>query len=265
MADVATETRVKVFQMTDLKIDSDGEGTFRAAFANMDAIDHDGEGYDPGAIGVQKVKLSVWNHGSWGSGASALPVGVGETSEEKRDGVLWAVIKGEFDLERESGVEHYKALKYFNDKGHVVEWSFALPETEYRFAEREGRSVLIYTKITIPEVSPVLMGAGIDTHLLSIKERTMETKKDPDEPIQFAKQLDEAVEAVERVTSRAKEIQNLRKDKGKDTMSKAAVRRLKVLKDAMVDAIVEVDNLLTDPNDELTELVAQIEGEHEDA
>lgn len=252
MSSVLSPTKTKVFTLTELKLDTDGEGTFVAAFANLDAIDHDGDGYDPGAIGTQKVKISVWNHGSWGSGAEALPVGVGQTFEQRdSDGTNWAKIKGEFDLGREAGVEHYKALKYFTAKGHAVEWSFALPDADWRMEERDGQRIRIFTRIMVPEVSPVLLGAGIDTHLESIKalEDTMvPTEKRESTPL--AKQLDEAVEAVEAVIGRAKEVSNLRHDDGED-LGRRSKRRLKHLRDAMQDCIEDVDNLLRDPNEEL--------------
>lgn len=244
----------KVFGLSQFKAEGD-TGTFEAVFATLDAIDHDGDTYDPGAIGNQAVKISQWNHGSWGEGAGALPIGVGKVFERGNQ----AIVAGEFDMDDADAVKTYKKLKYLDAKGHTVEWSFALPEADWRWEDRDGREVRVFTRIAIPETSPVLLGAGVDTQLLSIKGRggegMPEDKKD--ESIQFAKQLDEAVETVERVIARAKEIQNLRNEKGKD-LSKAAIRRLKALDDALHDASKEVDVLLTNPNDEFSELAKTI-------
>lgn len=312
----------KAYTLTNLKLDSQGEGTFEAAFANLRAIDHEGDGFDPGAIGNQKVKLSVWNHGSWGNGAEALPIGVGETSE--RDG--WAVISGKFDLGRQSGREHYQAIKYFNAEGHSVEWSFALPDADWRMEERDGQMIRIFTRIKIPEVSPVLLGAGVDTHLLSIKgssvfsdvlsvpekmgtddmkrqqdalsrelgrtvltmpsedgtktlfyvvaepsEREVDSEsseskeKDMDsESKRFVDHLDETVETVERVISRAEKVKALRDGEGRP-MSGRSMRRIKILQDALHDAVDRIDGVLADPGDELKELHAKFREGTKDA
>lgn len=262
--EVATKTRpqTKVFELTHLKIDPAGEGTFEAAFANLNAVDRDGDGYDPGAIGEQRVMVSQWNHGSWNGGADSLPIGVGKTYESSG----WGMIAGEFDMGDPDAVKTYRKLKYLKDKGFPVEWSFALPEADWRMEERDGDRIRIYTRILIPEVSPVLMGAGIDTHLTSIKSREgkdVDTQDRNDgEAMPFAKQLDEAVETVESVLARAKEIRNLRAKSEKDGMSRRSTRRLKALRDAMQECIEDVDDLLTDPNDELTKLAATFEEGH---
>lgn len=240
----------KTYQFTDLKLDTAGEGTFEAVFATLDAIDHDGDTYDPGAIGKQNVVISQWNHGSWGEGVSALPVGVGSIFERGNK----AVVAGEFDMADPDGVRHHAKLKYLHEKGRNVEWSFALPDMDYRMEERDGDMLRVITRVAIPEVSPVLLGAGVGTELLSIKGREGETMETKPESIQFAKQLDEAVEAVEAVCGRAKQILNLREEKGKADMSRASTRRLKALRDSLQEAIEDVDDLLTDPNDELNEL-----------
>jgi hypothetical protein len=245
---------VKSFRIAELKMDGEGEGTFEAAFVNLNAIDHDGDGYDTGAIGEQKVMISQWNHGSWGDGVDALPIGVGKTFE--RDG--WGVVSGAFDMDDEDAVKTYRKVKYLYDRGFPVEWSFALPKADWRMEERDGRQVRVFTDIEIPEVSPVLMGAGIDTHLTAIKGREPMPPEN-DASMTFAKQLDEAVEAVESVVERAKQIKALREEKGRDNMSKRSTRRLKALLDALREATVEVEDILTDPNDELRAIAAQFE------
>ena len=259
MMPVETKTRptTKVYELTNLKLDASGEGTFEAAFANLTEIDHDGDGYDPGSIGEQPVMVSQWNHGSWGEGVKALPIGVGKTFE--RDG--WGMIGGEFDMGDPDAVKTYEKLKYLKGKGFPVEWSFALPSTDWRMEEIDGQMVRIFTRISIPEVSPVLLGAGIDTHLTSIKSQegeTMETKNQ-DTGMEFAKQLDEAVVTVEAVIARANEIQNLRDIEGKD-IGRRSKRLLKDLRDVLQEATTGVDSLLADPNDEFNELAQSFDG-----
>ena len=142
-----------------------------------------------------------------------------------------------------------------------VEFSFALPDYDSRTEVIDEQSVRIFTRISIPEVSPVLLGAGIDTHLTSIKSQEGETMETKDKSMEFAKQLDDAVVAVESVCARAKEIRNLREDKGKDELvSRQAKRRLKALHDALTEVISDVGDLLTDPNDEANALAKSFDG-----
>lgn len=257
------ERKTKVFTVVDLKLDAAGEGTFEAVFATLDEIDHDGDTYEPGAFGEQEVVISQWNHGSWGRGTAALPIGVGKVFERDNK----AIVSGEFDLEDADGEKTYKKLKYLKSKGRNVEWSFALPESDGHSVERDGRFIWVYTRIVIPEVSPVLMGAGVGTELLSIKsgeevEKEI-MKQKPEQGKQFATHLDEAVETVEGVLVRAKEIRTLRDEQGK-SLSKAAVRRLKLLADTLDELGKAVDELLSDPNDELKEFVKTMSGgDHE--
>ena len=257
----ATAMETKVFRFSNLKLDSAGEGTFEAVFATLDAIDHDGDTYDPGAIGSQEVVISQWNHGSWGEGADALPIGVGKIFERDNE----AIVAGEFDLADPDGQKTYNKLKYLNDKGRTVEWSFALPNAEWRWERRDDQELRVFTHIDVPEVSPVLLGAGINTRMTAIKNREgSKMDQDKDKSIAFVKQLDEAVETVESVLARAKEIRNLRAKSDEEGMSRRSTRRLKALREAMAEAIEDVDELLTNPNDELKELAAQIQGGHKD-
>ncbi len=275
---VETKTKpdTKVYELKNLKLDTAGEGTFEAAFANLNAIDHDGDTYDPGAIGEQAVMISQWNHGSWDGGVKALPLGVGKTFE--RDG--WGMVAGEFDMDDPDAVKTHRKLKYLKEKGFPVEFSFALPSSDWRMEEINDQMIRVFTRISIPEVSPVLLGAGVDTHLTSIKGREGDSVANLAEMIkkeiektgdvgelfatqsrstQFVTQVDEAVIAVESVIGRAKEIRNLREEKAKDDpMSKRNTRRLRDLKAAMADAILEIDDLLADPDDELNELAKSI-------
>ena len=149
----------------EVKLDTAGEGTFEAVFATMNKVDKDGDVTERGAFGEQDVVISQWNHGSWSSGAAGLPIGVGKIFERGDD----AVVRGEFDLDDEDGKKTYKKLKYLHDKGRRVEWSYALPHIDYRMGDFDGREVRYLEKIEVPEVSPVLMGAGVDTRLLAIK------------------------------------------------------------------------------------------------
>lgn len=158
----------KLFKLRDLKIDG-STGTFKAVFATMNVVDHDGDLTLPGAFGRQKVLVSQYNHGSWGKGVEALPIGVGEIYEDGDD----AVIEGEFNLDSQGGLETHKTLKYLDSKGMTQEFSYALPEIDYEFREMDGQEVRVLKRIKVQEVSPVIMGAGINTRLLGVKSRDL--------------------------------------------------------------------------------------------
>ncbi len=189
---------------TELKLDGAGEGTFEAVFATLNAIDKDRDLTEPGAFGVQNVILSQYNHGSWDHGEKALPIGVGVISESGND----AIIKGEFDMSDPAAVKTYEKIKYLQAKGRVQEWSYSLPEIDYEFREVDGERIRILKKIKVNEVSPVLMGAGVNTRLLDIKgaesgQRLVDHIKSV---------LEDAKEAVKRLQA----VKDMREQKGKE-------------------------------------------------
>lgn len=236
-------------------------GEFEAVFATLDVIDHDGDIIAKGAIEPGPVVISAYGHASWDG---ALPVGKGQIAERGNE----AIVIGQYFMDTVGGQETYKTVKALGD---LQEYSFALPYIERMNEENPA----VITKVKVNEVSPVLMGAGINTRTLDIKTRKEENKEtdvketsDKENTVEkpesktFAQHLDEAVETVESVTSRAKEISNLRKDSGKDEMSKAAARRLQILKGALEDAAEAIDELLKDPNAEATEFMKRYQEEH---
>lgn len=252
----------KRYTPEDMKLDSNGEGTFTAVFATLDAIDRDGDTYDPGVFGEQDVKISQYNHGSWKEGAAALPIGIGKIYENGNK----AIISGEFDPEDDDAMKTYRKLKYFASKGHNTEWSFALPDVEWRKETRDGQEVRVLTKIKVPEVSPVLMGAGIDTELLSIKttnknrgvDNTDEKEDIETMSMKFVDHIDEAVETVEGLIKRAEKLKALTDEEGRP-ISKRSMRKLKILSDALHEAGARLDELLLDPSDELKAIALKLE------
>jgi len=157
------EPQVKIYRLKDLAINE--AGTFRAVFATLNVEDSQGDVTLPGAFGEQKVLISQYNHGSWDRGVAALPIGVGRIFEQGND----ALIEGEFDMDDPAAVATYKKMRYIHAKGRVQEFSYALPEVESFTRDENGHRVRVLKKIRVPEVSPVLMGAGVNTRLLDIK------------------------------------------------------------------------------------------------
>lgn len=154
----------KRFQPTDLKIDAEA-GTFEAVFATLNVRDHDGDVIVPGAIGKQRVQISQYNHGSHWEGVHALPIGVGDAFERGDE----AIVSGSFNLHNPDAKLTYETIKYLVGEGFKQEWSFALRDISGQWGEHDGEGVYFIQSVKIPEVSPVLEGAGIDTRVLAIK------------------------------------------------------------------------------------------------
>lgn len=141
------------------------EGRVRAVFATLGVVDHQGDMMLPGSIGDQKVRLSTWGHGSWQGGLNGLPVGKGRIYESGES----AVFEGQFFLTTNAGREVYETVKALGD---LQEWSFALPEIESESRSVNGQTVRAIKRVRVPEVSPVLLGAGIGTRTLDVKDLT---------------------------------------------------------------------------------------------
>lgn len=148
------------------------EGQIEAVFSTFNVIDHDGDVTLPGAFeDGAKVRISAFGHRSW---MGELPVGRGVIrADEQR-----AILEGQFFLGTAAGKDTFETIKQM---GELQEWSYGfdvlgtgaveeLPEA-LRGAQR------VLTKLKVHEVSPVLLGAGIGTETLVVKQQ----KDDQDE------------------------------------------------------------------------------------
>jgi hypothetical protein len=137
----------------------DDQGAVTARFATMEVLDKDDDWTERGAFGEQQVRISAYGHGSW---RGALPVGKGRIYERGTE----AIFEGKFFLSTETGREHYHTVK---EMGDLQEWSYALPQIDFEFRQQDGRQIRVLKRIIVPEVSPVLLGAGVGTATLDIK------------------------------------------------------------------------------------------------
>ncbi len=142
-----------------IELKADGQpGEFKATFATLNVIDLDGDVTLPGAFtDGERVRISHWQH-DW----NQLPVGKGTIREEADK----AVVDGQFFLDTQSGKEHYLTVKALGD---LQEWSYGFDILDYSFGEHEGQKVRFLRKLKVHEVSPVMLGAGIDTGTTDIK------------------------------------------------------------------------------------------------
>lgn len=210
----------KKFQLKQAEYD-DELGSFRAVFATMNVVDHDGDKILNGAFGKQKVRISAYGHSSW---QGALPVGKGVIYEEGDR----AIVEAKFFLSTVSGKEHYLTVK---EMGDLQEWSFALPVIDYEYETIDDREIRVLKRIEVPEVSPVLMGAGINTQTIDMKQT--------DRPMKALDHIDLVVKEVKSVTERLEKIKDIRELKNKK-ISEETLSRM----DILVDAVREAGNEL---------------------
>lgn len=140
------------------------QGTFRAKFATLGVVDKDKDVTFEGAFPDGKtVPISAYGHQSW---TGALPVGKGVISSDAEG----AYIDGGFFLGTPQGQATYETLKQL---GPMQEWSYGYQVLEASFDEavlaKYPGAMRGLLKLDVFEVSPVLMGAGVDTQTENIK------------------------------------------------------------------------------------------------
>lgn len=136
------------------------DGSFVARIATLNVRDKDNDITRPGAFTEGKtVLVSAYMHGSW---IGRLPVGKA-TIHEHGDEV---VAEGQFNLNTTEGRDTYEAVKFAPE---LQEWSYGFyPElTEEGEGDEAGARILV--KVNEKELSPVLVGAGVNTATLAIK------------------------------------------------------------------------------------------------
>lgn len=142
------------------------KGEVEAVFATFDVKDKDGDITLPGAFEEgAEVLISAYGHSSWGG---QLPVGKGVIKTTAKD----ARLVGKFFLNTTAGREHFAVIK---ELGAQQEWSygFDVKGTGEVTPEMEQNGVWrVLTALKVHEVSPVLLGAGIDTRTVATKDGT---------------------------------------------------------------------------------------------
>ncbi len=145
--------------ITHLKALTD-EGVGLARFATLNVIDSDGDITLPGAFGEQNVKVMPSHN--WG----AVPLGSARIFEKGDE----ALAEFRINLDTASGREWHSALKFDLEQGKgLIEWSYGFKIDDSETETRDGVSVRLLKKLTVHEVSPVMLGAGVDTGTLAIK------------------------------------------------------------------------------------------------
>lgn len=136
------------------------QGVIQAVFSTLNVKDHDGDVTLPGAFeNGAAVRISQFNHASW---KDALPIGVGTIHADDTK----AVFEGRFFMNMPAARDTFEAIKGL---GALGEYSYGFDVLEAEPGVHDGEPVQFLKKLKVHEVSPVLLGAGIGTHTVSVK------------------------------------------------------------------------------------------------
>lgn len=223
---------------TGIELKTDKKGSFTARIATLNVIDKDGDVTLPGAFPQGKeILISAYQHESW---MGALPVGKGVIREEKDD----VFVDGEFNLSTDTGKEHYETVKF---APQLTEWSYGFiikrldEESEWNQNPKVYR---VLKELDVFEASPVLRGAGENTTTLAIKSEGKTLKE----------QSSEVLTAINGLLTRLKSLTDLRREQGRNPLSKASK-----------DEIIELDKGIDSVKSEIKTLlcIPQIAGNEE--
>lgn len=220
----------KAFVPVELKLDD--QGYIEAAFAQLNVVDHDGDVTRPGAFPVKDVPMSAFNHTSWDG---APPVGRASISEQNG----WAVFKGQYFMDTTHGRDAFATTKGLRD---LAEFSYGFNVLDGGPAMHEGKSVRELRKLDVFEVSHVMRGAGVGTHVLAIKSGGLGTD------LSYAEHLAWVAGEVEALIGRTKDRAEWRAKEGR-VLSAANRTTLGTIAEAMRTHADDLVSLLdaTDP------------------
>lgn len=213
-------------------------GEVEAVFATLNVKDKDGDVIESGAIpDGSPVVISPYGHKVW---SGAPPVGIGTIHEVDNE----AVVRAKYFMETDAGRNDFYTVKGLAEAG-LGEWSFGLLNIESVKTTKNGVNANYISSVEVPEVSPVFIGAGVNTRTLVAKGAA---DTDPDQPgLTFSEHLASVVADVKALADRAEEVVALRAAKGK-TISDDASGALSDIGEQLerIKALVEQP---TPPND----------------
>lgn len=230
----------------EVKLEGD-KGEVRAVIATLNVVDKDGDFTERNAFGRQMVEISSYGHGSW---KGKVPLGGGVIYEVGDE----AIFEGRFNLKSQAAAEHYSHLMFmkenFPDK--QTEWSYGFDKIEWAYKDEGDRRLRVLKKVKAYEVSPVLLGAGVNTRTLDVKEAG--TK--------FVEQVEAALAANSAMIERAKSLADLRVMEGR-SLSTANRERLTKLLEGIKAGAVDLGALLQGteakaPEDDTSEKARQL-------
>jgi len=151
---------IKRLSRVELKADGPGRGQVSAVFSTFNVIDADGDVTLPGAFtDGAEVPISSYGHSSWQSG---VPVGKGKIRTTDTE----AILDGQFFMDTQAGKDTFTAIK---ELGSLGQWSYGYDVLDAEPGVQNGVDVRLLKALLTHEVSPVLVGVGVNTRTLSAK------------------------------------------------------------------------------------------------
>lgn len=145
-----------------VEIKDTSKGTVSAVFSTFNVIDSDGDVTMPDAFtDGAEVAISAYGHTSWGG---ALPAGKGVIRTTKSE----AILEGQFFMDTQHGKDTFAVVKAM---GVRQQWSYGFDIIDAAPGQFDGKDVQFLQKLAVHEVSPVLVGAGVNTRTLAAKGR----------------------------------------------------------------------------------------------
>lgn len=147
-------------QLARVDIKAADRGEVEAVFATFDVVDSDGDVTVPGAFtDGEEVLISSYQHTSW---SGSLPVGKGTIRQTKSE----AIFTGQFFMDTTQGRDTFAVVKAL---GARQQWSYGYDVLDSGPGKHDGRDVQFLRRLKVHEVSPVLIGAGVNTRTLAVK------------------------------------------------------------------------------------------------
>lgn len=203
----------------------DEEGRGLAVIATLNVVDKDGDVTLPGAVGEQVVKIVPthdWSH---------VPLGKA-TLKETGDEVI-----AEFGLNLaiQAARDWHSAMKLdLESPPPLQEWSYGFTITEFSFGQFEDQDVRFLSGLKVHEISPVMVGAGVNTRTLALKEGEERPS------MKLADQIDGVLTELSAVIDRCAAIKQVRAEDGRD-LSPVRYTELKEVSLAL-EQLYEVQN-----------------------
>lgn len=162
-------------QLSHVEIKSVDKGQVSAVFSTFNVVDSDGDVTMPGAFtDGEEVLISSYGHTSW---QGALPVGKGTIRATKSE----AILDGQFFMDTTAGRDTFAVVKAL---AGAQQWSYGFDTLDSEPGQHDGRDVKFLKRLKVHEVSPVLIGAGVNTRTLAVKALT-EHGYDPSDAAQL--------------------------------------------------------------------------------
>jgi HK97 family phage prohead protease len=217
-----------------IELKADKPGDFSAVFSTFNVVDLDGDVTLPGAFEDGTVTRVLPAH-NW----SSYMVGNGTIRADADK----AMIDGRFFLNTSEGKNWYESIKADKDSGaNLQEYSYGFDVVDASFGQFDNRNVRFLRKLKVHEVSPVTLGAGINTGTVAVKNQQPPTDDEID--LSFTEHVDLIVNEVARFATRVQERGEVLAKEGR-TFSAANVSKLGTIADEIEQVSSRLRELLT--------------------